>query len=384
VIKIKQYFSNRVYCDCKFRELIELLTDYLVANHFIITSFQQDREYEVISHKISKEIFCGDRKNGIWPEWSILAAPARSIAENSGLILFKVKNMRWAQEKGLLEYKEYPLYLREVFDLCPNYIEIETYYRWNKMQVDVSKNIKNWINNKGICAIERSFQYDLLDVINTAYENDAEKFNVIRNLVKQRFDIDNLHNLDIGNLNPDFILVVPELHKDSIESLRTAEYLYSVRSYIPDCSVGMLGYCKSVEIELRNKLFVPLRKYWASMSRPQMNASASLERLYEYIFNSGNVHLELGTMTYIINHSLKSENNNDDVAISLRKQMEYFPNAIWMRTSLVNDLFKLKKYYRNPAVHEKIFSSSEFERCREIVIGSDSVNGILTNMLGDM
>lgn len=382
MIKIKQYFSNRVYCDCKFRELIELLIDYLVENYFVVTSFEQDREYETISHKINKELFCGDSKNGIWPEWSILAAPVRSIAEDSGLILFKIKNMRWAQEKRLLEYKDYPLSLREVFDLCPNYIEIETHRKWYKLQVDVSKSIKNWISNKGIYAIERSFQYDLLDVINTAYEDDTEKFNILGDLVKQRLAIDTLYNLDIEALNSDFILIVPELHKDSIESLRTAEFLYSVRSHIPDCSLGMLGYCKSVEIELRNKLFIPLRKYWANTNRPQVNTSINLEKLYEYIFNSEKASLELGTMTHIINYSLKSENDNDDVAISLRKQIEYFPNAIWMETSLVNALFKLKNYYRNPSVHEKIFSKSEFERCRQIVIGSDSVKGILTNMLG--
>ena len=122
---LKSYFSNRVYCDCKFRDLIELVSEFLIEHFYVVLSKDPHRDYEYLT-KPNLDICSGDVKRGIFPQWNIVASPTRSIAEDYGEIVFRVIHMRWAEEKQLLVYNNYPLNLRQEFKLCPNYIEIET------------------------------------------------------------------------------------------------------------------------------------------------------------------------------------------------------------------------------------------------------------------
>jgi len=375
---VNTYFSNRIYCDCKFRELIELVCEFLIEERYVVSSKDPNRDYEYLTRP-NLDICSGDVKRGIFPQWDIIASPYRAIAEDSGEILFRVIHMRWAEEKQLLVYNNYPLNLRQEFKLCPNYIEIETHRKWSGLQIDVSNQIRDWINNKGIKASIRSFNDDFLDVINSAYETEDEKFKEIKGLVKSRFNSSELDELEIELLPSNFVLIVPELHEDSIESIRTAEFIYSIRSKLPDCSIGIMGYGKALEIELKNKLLIPLKNYW--IKRYKLNPKSSpksLYKLYEYLFNSHKSSLELGTVSYIINAALNPENKNDDVAISLCQHLDFFPNPLWMKTTFVVELTKFAKLYRNPAAHDSIMTKKELEECRELVIGS---NGIIINLL---
>ena len=190
-----------------------------------------------------------------------------------------------------------------------------------------------------------------------------------------------MDELDIKLLPSNFVLIVPELHQNSIESIRTAEFIYSNRSKLPDCSSGIIGYGKALEIELKNKLLIPLKNYW--MKRYKLNPKSSpkaLFKLYGYLFNSCKSSLELGTVSYIIKAALNPKNANDDVAISLCQHLDFFPNPLWMKTTFVVELSKFAKLYRNPAAHDSIMTKKELEESRELVIGSDNKNGIIINL----
>jgi hypothetical protein len=377
---LKQYYSNRIYCDCKFRDLIELLSEFLVENYFVVPSMEPYREYEYLTNP-NLDICSGNVKDGVLPQWHIIASPARSIAADSGEVLFRVIHMRWGEEKEILTYNDYPVNLRNDFKLCPNYIEIETHDKWYVMQIELSNQIRDWLQTKNVKSTVRTFENDFLDVINSAYTTEIEKTNVLTNLVKSRINSSKVDDSKLKSLPSVFIPIVPELHQNSIESIITAELMYSMRSEIPDCSTGIMSYSKALEIELKYKLLVPLKGYWTNKYKPNpKKAPNSLKELYRYLFGNRKS-LELGTFAYNLKASLKPENSNDEVAESLLQHLDYFPNPSWMKTSLVSELENLTKSYRNPAAHEGICSEKQIEECREIVVGSDTKKGIIANLL---
>lgn len=377
---LKQYYSNRIYCDCKFRELIKLVGDFLVENHFVVSSSDPYREYEYLTNP-NLDICSGNVKNGVLPQWHIIASPARSIAEDSGEILFRVIHMRWGEEKKLLSYKDYPVSLRNEFKLCPNYVEIESHGKWESMQIEYGILIRDWLQAKNVKSIVRSFENDFLDIINSAYTTETEKFDALNNLVKLMLKSS---KLDVSEMEPFpsvLIPIVPELHQDSIESIMTAEFVYSSRSKIPDCSIGIMSYSKALEIEIKNKLLIPLKNYWMNRYTPNhKDTPKSLFKLYQYLFGKKKS-LELGTFSYILKASLDPKNSNNELAESLLQHLDYFPNPSWMKISLITELDHFTKSYRNPAVHEVIYSEKELEQCREIVVGSDTKKGIIANLL---
>ena len=373
---VKHYYSHRVYTNASFRNLLSLLSHFLVDNSYVVTSYDDDRDYKTLKYPPQIVPINGERKTNSLPHASIIASPARSIAEDSGEILFHVVHLRWAWGYGLMDSSALPIN-RLFFSECPNYLEINTHRKWYQLQEAVGKQFAEYCETNGYIAYIRTFEGELLDVIEGAYNDPDEKANAIHALVKNVFNWDKLPELEMSSIPLNFLIIIPHLQPDTLRALRTAEFLRSKASLLPDCSAIIIEYCKAVEIELKQKILSRLQDDWATNTIPSSKPPGSLKRLYEFVIGKGRP-LELGTLVDNIQASLDPQNDSVDIAISLREVL--FKNQTWMSMDFINQIQNLTRTYRNPAAHTAIMSLSDIEQCRALVIGTNEREGLLTTI----
>jgi hypothetical protein len=373
-------FSHRIYCDAKFYELVDLLAGFLTSNTWVVDDW--DNGYR---------LFCYDdihfrsieRYGQIWPNAvaSVVTAPAGIIAEVYGSAVFRVEHMRreWAQ--GLLKHEELPLGVRQRFEICPNAVWVHnSHIGWYASQKEFGASLRDWLSARGREAYICTFEGEFLDIINTGYKDPAESAEEIHKLVKELFQKRKLPDLDMSSLPADFIWLMPQLHRDSLAALQTAELIRTSLPSLPDCSAVVIEYCKSVEIELEDKVLRPLRDYWLASSRPTGYSSpARLKRLGHYIFRGSPKPLELGTVAVTIEAAMACA--LDPVARSLLNQLRDLPFSNAPSQNLVKDLLHLTRMYRNPAAHKAILSSEHLQECRDFVIGTETAPGLLARIV---
>jgi hypothetical protein len=327
ITSLTQYFSHKVYSDTPFHELVRLLEVFLAENRYMTwTQWSNYRAEGFTPPKLS--VRSGDKKLGYWPEASILAAPYRTASEDSDDTIFRVRHMRWAWRHQLLAGSSYPLYLQTHFDICPNYIEIETHRRWQGVQVKLGEELASWLTSHGQNTYTYTFNGELLDLLDSAYSDPAEKADELHALVEPLFGWNDLPALNLLTAHPDFIKIVPDLHPDSILALRTAEYLAHSSDLLPDCSAAVIEYCKAVEIELKEKLLQPLQaRHVLPPTVVKPTAPKELDKLYNFVFSSRTRPLELGTLAVTVKNALRPRYDEDVVAIWLRESLQRFPSS---------------------------------------------------------
>lgn len=373
---VKHYYSHRVYTNASFRNLLSLLSQFLVDNSYVVTSYALDRDYETLRYPPHIEPINGERKTNSLPHASIIASPARSIAEDSGEVLFHVVHLRWAWGYGLMDSAALPIN-RRLFNECPNFLEINTHRKWYRMQEAIGQQFADYCRTNGYVAHIRTFEGELLDVVEGAYDNPDEKADAIHALVRSVFNWVELPELEIKSVPLNFLLIVPHLHTDTLRTLRTAEFLRSNALPLPDCSAIVIEYCKAVEIELKHKIMSHMQSEWATKTSHSIKPPGTLKRLYEFVTGQGRP-LELGTLIDTIQACLDPRNDSVEIAISLREAL--FKNQTWMSTDFVNRLLNLTRNYRNPAAHTAIMLLRDVEQCRALVVGTNEHEGLLTTI----
>jgi hypothetical protein len=373
------YFSHTVYTDAAFEVLRDFLFDHF-RGRWVVTSWEPGREWETLEDPSAVVVQEGDEAAGSWPQASLLAAPARSIADDYGQVTLTVRDMLWADERDLLSYDDYPLRLRARFVRCPNVIVINTSRRYYQLQMGVSEEIVEWLEINGYVVHVHSFENDLVDQIRDAYPDPAGAFDQIHGLVQRAFRESGLPIAPATSLPPDCVEIVPELHPDAWTTLRTAETLTGLLGARADCSAGVVEYCKTVEIELHDKLLTSLRHVWSLRQPPAaLNGRRELQRLYNHLFRDK--HIELGTLARAMTAALDPEYAHDPVARSMRDLLSKFPDPSFARGDLARRVGALAALLRNPASHRGLLSPKDLADCRQIVVGGNGQRGLLPLML---
>jgi hypothetical protein len=125
------YFSHRIYCHARFRELVNLASGYLISNCYYVGD-DDGCEY----FKASDFTFDDGYKA------SVIAAPVEIILKEGHGVLFSVVNLRRQCANGIVRYEELPIAIRQRFSTCPNYIEINTWFGYYNAQKDEGKKQK--------------------------------------------------------------------------------------------------------------------------------------------------------------------------------------------------------------------------------------------------
>jgi hypothetical protein len=373
------YFSHSVYTDASFEFLQKFLFEHF-HDHWVVYARDPNRDWEILRDPSVINVHNGDDKTETWPSASLVAAPARSIADDYGLVTFTARDMRWANERGLLSYLDYPLRLRARFAQCPNVMIINSSRRWYQLQMGVSEEIVESLRAAGHEVHVHSFEDDMVDQIRNAYPDPADAFDEIHGLVQRALRGTEVPVSPAQPLPPDCVEVAPEFHPDAWTALRTAETLTGLLRGNIDCSAGVVEYCKTVEIELDDKLLGPLRHEWSARTPPsQLTGRGDLQRLYNHIFRQK--HIELGTLAYALGAALDARYDGDPVAESVRQLLSKYPDPDFARRELASRVAALAALLRNPASHRTVLTPKDLADCRQIVVGGNGQRGLLPLML---
>lgn len=369
---VRHYFSHRIYADTKFRTLIDLLGEFLAEKHWVVDSHSADREYETLHQPPKIDITPGNRATKFLPRASILSAPARTIAEDSGMFLFYVINLRWGWEKDIINPFQVKVAQKE-FGQCPNYIEIETHRKWYSGQKEIGEKIAAFIEARGIQTHIRSYEDEFIDIIDTAYDHYEEKVNALHDLTQSTIPWTEIPELAVYQLPIRFIPIIPQLHENTIRFLRTAEHLRNTVGLLPDNSPAIVEYCKTVEWELHSKVFQPITSKMTKLSTNE--PYGDLKKLWRILGKQKE--LTLGEMKNFIVSAIDVNNDNNPIANAIRNSVFKTTAYSWLSDPFLTSLTDLIKYYRNAAAHKSVMTSKDVEHTRLTIIGDNDNGGLL-------
>src|SRR5687768_15935500 len=104
---ISSYFNFRVYCERDYSTVKELLADFLHEHWWVIDHENRYERFNKQCHEFRER-----EKSSL-----LFVAPARSLAEDYGDIIFRVENN---VEKSLTEYNNLPINIRQRFSRYPS------------------------------------------------------------------------------------------------------------------------------------------------------------------------------------------------------------------------------------------------------------------------
>lgn len=239
---VHEYLSHRLYADAKFRSLIELLSNYLVEHQWVVDGVDG---YTRLTEPPKIGIVHGERSTKTFPQASIISAPFRSIAEDSGEFLFRVVHLRWAFEKELITPFQVTV-ARKQFENCPNYIQIETHRKWAFTQKGIAEKISTFIETAGVKTYIRSYEGELLDLLE-GFNDYEQKVDAIHDLTRNSIPWDKTPELTLKHLPVGFVTIMSRLQHNSVHFLRTADHLTYLRKR---CS-EMRKECASGDLRFR-------------------------------------------------------------------------------------------------------------------------------------
>lgn len=308
---------------------------------------------------------------------SVIAAPARWLLSEGRGFLYRAVNLRWQCIDNNASYRDFPIALRQRFSTIPNYIEIDTFREHYSAQVEEGTGLEKWLSGKGHRTYIRSFNGELVDIIEAAHPGPEEKADELHKLVQEFLEKNSIQTFDLSGMPEEFLLLLHRLHPDTITVLKTAELIRKALPDLPDCSAIVIEYCKAIEIELNYRLLEPLRRpvYATGNSSviPQ-TTPAALSRLKQYVCNASPKQIELGTMAVTIGAALKYDSH--PLAAGLLRNLRELPFS-GSPTKLIDGIKNLTQNHRNPAAHKTIISSMQMEQCRELVLGVGPDIGLL-------
>jgi hypothetical protein len=370
----QDYFSHRLYGDAKFRDLIALLAEYLSDKRWVVAGYTVGSrdEYHSLTEPPDIKIRSGNRSKKELPEASILSSPFRSVADDSGYFLFRVVHLRWGWEKELISPFQVQV-ARKQFELCPNYIEIETHRKWYAGQKEIANQLSALAGTKGINTYIRSYEDEFLDALDTAYGNLDEKADALHDLTRDTIPWDLVPELTTRMLPLGFVPIIPRLHPDTVRFLRTAEHLRNVVGVLPDNSPAIVEYCKSVERELHAKVFQPIIA--TAVKDDSNKPKGNLKKVWDVLGKPKT--LTLGEMKDSIVSALHHENDQNQLAAHIRAVLFGATAENWFSSPFIAQLEHLIRNYRNAAAHKSVMEVEDVEQTRMFVLGDKERSGLL-------
>lgn len=168
------------------------------------------------------------------------------------------------------------------------------------------------------------------------------------------------------------------LSERSTQFLATAEYVSKTLSQMTDLdwSSAVIGLCKAVEMELVLRLIVPLQSKVPSDALKIDMADRELMRVAKSL-QPASTPPELGSIAHFLQVVIRDEkkrNTSPSVQAFLELARKW-PNPVWVLDSdgLPKSLKHLASSFRNRAAHLEQLTQSDYDRCRELVVGTKGI-----------
>ncbi len=174
------------------------------------------------------------------------------------------------------------------------------------------------------------------------------------------------------------------LSETALKFVSTSEHLSRVLEIVPDLdwSPAIIGLCKAVELEIVERILIPLLAQMKGVNIEVDVKDKDLGRVAKFIAEPNNKPPEMGTFAHFLQTSINSQTRRTTSPIveRLYKLFHSWPNSDWISNSdgLYSSIIRLTQDFRNPAAHINTLTRQDYENCREFVIGA---NGILWNLI---
>jgi hypothetical protein len=174
------------------------------------------------------------------------------------------------------------------------------------------------------------------------------------------------------------------LSEAALKFVSTSEYLSHVLESVPDLdwSPATIGLCKAVEIEIIERILIPLLAQMKGINIEVDVKDKDLGRIAKFIAEPNNKPPEMGTFAHFLQTSINSQTRRttSPTVEHLYKLFYSWPNSDWISSTdgLYVSIVQLTQNFRNPAAHINTLTKQDYENCREFVIGA---NGILWKLI---
>jgi len=149
-----------------------------------------------------------------------------------------------------------------------------------------------------------------------------------------------------------------------------------------DWSPVIIGLCKAVEIEVIERIVVPLARVTAGSITDGDMKDKDIGRMARYCANPDMKPPELGTFGHFLQTALNSETRRITSSLvgGLFRLFASWPQSSWLSTltGFHHSLLRLTRDFRNRAAHIDSLTESDYEQCREFVLGQ---NGMLWQLI---
>jgi hypothetical protein len=132
------YGWEEVYTEATYEELIDRVPKLLADQGWVVSSLEPGRDWQRTTGFIDWNERWGNADHGEWPGCPLLGAPSRTLADDYGEALIRVKDVRWAAEHDLLDYQDFPLVIQRAFSKPVNIVAVETTDRWKAVRQDAT------------------------------------------------------------------------------------------------------------------------------------------------------------------------------------------------------------------------------------------------------
>jgi len=174
------------------------------------------------------------------------------------------------------------------------------------------------------------------------------------------------------------------LSENALKFVSTSEHLSRFLESVPDLdwSPATIGLCKAVEIEIIERILIPLVTQMKGISLKEDVEDKDLGRVAKFIAEPNNKSPEMGTFAHFLQTSINSQTrrNTSPTVEHLYKLFHSLPNSDWISNTdgLYTSIVRLTQDFRNPAAHINTLTKRDYDNCREFVIGA---NGILWKLI---
>jgi hypothetical protein len=174
------------------------------------------------------------------------------------------------------------------------------------------------------------------------------------------------------------------LSETALKFVSTSEHLSRVLESVPDLdwSPATIGLCKAVEIEIIERILIPLLVQMKGINIEVDVKDKDFGRVAKFIAEPNYKPPEMGTFAHFLQTSINSQTRRTTSPIveHLYKLFHSWPNSDWISNTdgLYTSIVRLSQDYRNPAAHINTLTKQDYDNCREFVIGA---NGMLWKLI---
>ena len=169
------------------------------------------------------------------------------------------------------------------------------------------------------------------------------------------------------------------LDDQTIRFLASAEHISSKldEDYSLDWSPVVIGLCKSFENELVLKIIRPFKFACQSIDIENDKSDKDIGRVAKYIDSNDSKDPEIGTFGHFLQTALNSKQRREtsNLIKAFYDFLSRYPYSNWIldNLGLLNSIQLISKNFRNKAAHLDELTKSDFEECKELLIGNDGV-----------